>query len=84
MTTAIIHLYDGETPLAEAPVFPRDNELAVLEELLYIEQELTPAQRMWMRDMVCDSKARFTYHNCEDFIVKHIGGHDYRIDRKEN
>lgn len=62
--------------------FVLDNEtfLDKLEEVLYIMQELTPAQDNWKRHLSMTGMAFFTYHNLEHVTVFFDWGEDCTID----
>lgn len=59
-----------------------DNEtfLDKLEEVLYIMQELTPANDDWKRDLSTTGMAVFTYHHFEYVAVFFDWGEDCTID----
>lgn len=61
--------------------FVLDNEtfLDKLEEVLYIMQELTPAQDNWKRHLCTTGMAFFTYHNLEHVTVSYDWGEDCTI-----
>ncbi len=46
-----------------------DDLLKVLEDHLYILQELTPVHPNWKRDLILDGACLFTYHNIEHMVL---------------
>lgn len=46
-----------------------DDLLKVLENHLYILQELTPVHPNWKRDLILDNGCLFTYHNIEHMML---------------
>ena len=54
--------------------------LDVLEETLYIEQELTPSNRAWKRDFVNGNSTMFDYHGCEFVRVTYLGDNTFLVE----
>lgn len=54
--------------------------LDVLEETLYIEQELTPSNRAWKRDFINSNSTMFDYHRCEFVRVTYLGDNTFFVE----
>ncbi len=61
-------------------VLNNETFLDKLEEVLYIMQELTPANDDWKRDLSMTGMAVFTYHHLEYVTVFFDWGEDCTID----